>query len=126
MRRPSGSAHTPGGGWTNSSANAIAKVVVEHTDIKMRVQPQGSQPLNNVNADVLQFGIANTFNSSFFRRGTGFTRATGEKKELRVAAVLAPLYGALYVRKDSDMHDIPDIKGKRVSSDFAAQKSVRQ
>jgi TRAP transporter TAXI family solute receptor len=117
---------TPGGGWTNSSANAVAKVVVEHTKLKMRVQPQGSQPLNNVNADVLQFGIANTFDSSFFRNGTGFYEGNGEKKNLRVAAVLAPLYGALYVRKDSDMKTISDIKGKRVSSDFTAQKSVRQ
>jgi TRAP transporter TAXI family solute receptor len=117
---------TPGGGWTNSSANAVAKVVVEHTKLKMRVQPQGSQPLNNVNADVLQFGIANTYDSSFFRNGNGYYDGNGEKKNLRVAAVLAPLYGALYVRKDSDMKTIKDIKGKRVSSDFTAQKSVRQ
>jgi len=117
---------TPGGGWTNSSANAIAKVVVEHTKIKMRVQPQGSQPLNNVNANVLQFGIANTFDSSFFANGTGFYEGNGKKGNLRVAAVLAPLYGALYVRKSSDMKTIKDIKGKRVSSDFTAQKSVRQ
>ena len=117
---------TPGGGWTNSAANAIAKVVVENTKIKMRVQPQGSQPLNNVNADVVQFGIANTYDSSFFRTGTGFYEGNGEKKNLRVAAVLAPLYGALYVRKDSDMKTIKDIKGKRVSSEFSAQKSVRQ
>ena len=117
---------TPGGGWTNSSANAIAKVVVENTKIKMRVQPQGSQPLNNVNADVLQFGIANTYDSSFFKNGTGFYKGNGEKKNLRVAAVLAPLYGALYVRKDSPMKTIKDIKGKRVSSDFSAQKSVLQ
>lgn len=117
---------TPGGGWTNSSANAIAKVVVEHTTIKMRVQPQGSQPLNNVNADVLQFGIANTYDSSFFRRGAGYYTGNGEKKNLRVAAALAPLFGALYVRKGSAMRTISDIKGKRVSSDFSAQKSVRQ
>ncbi|MPZ58067.1 MAG: TAXI family TRAP transporter solute-binding subunit [Rhizobiales bacterium] len=117
---------TPGGGWTNSAANAIAKVVVENTKIQMRVQPQGSQPLNNVNADVLQFGIANTYDSSFFRTGTGFYEGNGEKKNLRVAAVLAPLYGALYVRKDSDMKTIKDIKGKKVSSEFSAQKSVRQ
>jgi uncharacterized protein len=117
---------TPGGGWTNSAANAIAKVVVEHTDIKMRVQPQGSQPLNNVNADVLQFGLATMYDASFFRRGAGYYEGNGEKKDLRVVGVLAPLYGALYVRKGSDMHKVSDIKGKRVSSDFEAQKSVRQ
>jgi len=117
---------TPGGGWTNSSANAIAKVVVENTKIQMRVQPQGSQPLNNVNADVVQFGIANTFDSSFFRNGTGFYEGNGEKKNLRVAAVLAPLYGAMYVRKDSTMKTIADVKGKRLSSEFSAQRSVRQ
>ncbi len=126
MAQTVGFGSTPGGGWTNSAATAISKVVVDHTDIKMRVQPQGSQPLNNVNADVLQFGIANTYDSSFFRRGAGYYEGNPEKKELRVAALLAPLFGALYVRKDSDMHDIADIKGKRVSSDFAAQKSVRQ
>jgi TRAP transporter TAXI family solute receptor len=126
MAQTVGFGSTPGGGWTNSAATAVAKVVVEHTSIKMRVQPQGSQPLNNVNADVLQFGIANTFDSSFFRTGTGFYQGNGEKKNLRVAAVLAPLFGALYVRKDSDMHKISDIKGKRISSDFSAQKSVRQ
>lgn len=117
---------TPGGGWTNSAASAIAKVVVENTKIKMRVQPQGSQPLNNVNADVVQFGIANSFDSSFFRNGTGFYQGNGEKKNLRVAAVLAPLYGAMYVRKDSPMKTIADIKGKRLSSEFSAQRSVRQ
>ena len=126
MAQTVGFGSTPGGGWTNSAATAISKVVVDHTDIKMRVQPQGSQPLNNVNADVLQFGIANTYDLSFFRRGAGYYEGNPEKKELRVAALLAPLFGALYVRKDSDMHDIADIKGKRVSSDFAAQKSVRQ
>jgi TRAP transporter TAXI family solute receptor len=117
---------TPGGGWTNSAANAIAKVVVENTKIKMRVQPQGSQPLNNVNADVVQFGVANSFDASFFRTGTGFYDGGGEKKNLRVAAVIAPLYGAMYVRKDSDMKTINDVKGKRLSSDFSAQRSVRQ
>ena len=117
---------TPGGGWTNSSASAIAKVVVENTKIKMRVQPQGSQPLNNVNADVVQFGIANTFDSSFFRSGTGFYEGGGKKDNLRVAAVLAPLYGAMYVRKDSAMKTIADVKGKRLSSEFSAQRSVRQ
>lgn len=117
---------TPGGGWTNSSATAISKVVVENTDIKMRVQPQGSQPLNNVNADILQFGIANTYDTSFFRRGVGFYKGEGEKGNIRVAAALAPLYGALYVRKNSDMKTIADIKGKRVSSEFKAQKSVLQ
>ena len=117
---------TPGGGWTNSAANAIAKVVVENTKIQMRVQPQGSQPLNNVNADIVQFGIANTFDSTFFRSGTGFYEGNGPKANLRVAAVLAPLYGAMYVRKDSDMKTIADVKGKRLSSEFSAQKSVRQ
>jgi uncharacterized protein len=117
---------TPGGGWTNSAATAISKVVVEHTDLKMRVQPQGSQPLNNVNADVLQFGLATMYDASFFRRGAGYYEGNGEKKNLRVAGVLAPLFGALYVRKSSDMHNVSDIKGKRISSDFEAQKSVRQ
>lgn len=117
---------TPGGGWTNSAATAISKVVVDHTKLKMRVQPQGSQPLNNVNADVLQFGIATAYDASFFRRGAGYYKGNGEKKNLRVVAALAPLFGALYVRKGSDMHTVKDIKGKRVSSGFTAQKSVRQ
>lgn len=117
---------TPGGGWTNSAATAIAKVVVDHTKIKMRVQPQGTEPMNNVNANIMQFGMSNSFDLSFFARGAAYYKGDGMKKDIRAAAVLSPLYVAMFVRKNSKMYKISDIKGKRVSSDFTAQKTIKQ
>ena len=44
---------------------------------------------------------------------------------MRVVAMLTPLYSELFVRKDSPIKTIPDLKGKRVPTDYTSQRVHR-
>ncbi len=41
---------------------------------------------------------------------------------LRAVAVLTPLYSVFFVRKDSPIKTIADLKGKRVPTDYVSQR----
>jgi TRAP transporter TAXI family solute receptor len=114
------------GAWTHSAGSAIAKVMQEKAGIKALIQPQGTEPLPNVSADILQFCISNASDLSFTATATGYHEGDQKRPTLRAAAILTPLLGALFVRKDSNIHAITDLKGKRVPAEFGAQKSIKQ
>jgi TRAP transporter TAXI family solute receptor len=117
---------TQPGSWTHSASSAVAKVVVEKTGLKMLVQPQGSEPTSSVDANVLQFSIVNGFDLTFLATGSGYHEGEKPRTNLRTVAVMTPLLGAMFVRKDSAIQSIPEIKGKRVPAGFEAQKTIKQ
>jgi TRAP transporter TAXI family solute receptor len=115
---------TPAGSYSNSAASAMAKVVTDKAKLRMTVQAQASSGYEEVEAGTAEFTVSNSFDSTFWATGTGDYSKQPPSKVLRHVAAITPYRVALHVRADSDIHKIADLKGKRVGSDFASQKTI--
>jgi len=115
---------TPAGSFTHSASSAVAKAIADHSSLEVRVQPQGASPMYGVDAGTAQFGIANNFDSIFFKTGTGTYEGEGEHHNIRIVGKVTPLAVALYVKKDSPIKSLKDLKGKRLGGGFTAQKTI--
>ena len=115
---------TPSGSFTNSAGAALAKVINETTKVHAVLQAQAQQGMIPVNAGTAEFGMGNSFDTTFYAQGTGEYEGQGAHKNLRHVASLLPYQVALHVRADSDIKSIADLKGKRVSAGFNAQKTI--
>lgn len=117
---------TPSGSFTNSAGAAMAKVISEKTRIRAVIQAQALQGHVPVNAGAAEFGMSNSFDATFYVTGTGEYEGQGEHKNLRLIGSLIPYRVAMHVRADSDIRQLADLKGKRVSGGFNAQKTIRR
>ena len=115
---------TPAGTFSNSAASAMAKVVTEHAKLRMTVQAQASSGFEELEAGTAELTVSNSFDSTFWSTGTGEYEGKGPSKILRHVAAMTPYRVAMHVRADSNIQKIADLKGKRVSSDFNAQKTI--
>lgn len=115
---------TPSGSYTNSAGAAMAKIIGEKTKVRAILQAQALQGMIPVAAGTAEFGMGNSFDTTFYVKGTGEYEGQGEHKNLRNVAALLPYQVALHVRADSDIKSIADLKGRRVSSGFNAQKTI--
>jgi TRAP transporter TAXI family solute receptor len=114
------------GSITYSISSALAKIITEQVGVQVRVQPRGGNTvvLPAVNAGEVDFGVGNTNEIAEALSGVGMYE--GQKlADLRVVTVLMPTPVALFVRKDSPIKSIKDLKGKRVPGTFTAQKIVQ-
>jgi TRAP transporter TAXI family solute receptor len=110
------------GFFTYSAGAAIAKVAADG-GLDLRVKPFGgtSAYVPGVNAGEQQFGLANELETHYAVTGEVIYKDKPQP-DLRVVAVLTPLYSEFFVRKDSPIKTIADLKGKRVPSDYASQR----
>lgn len=115
---------TPAGSFSNSAGSAIAKVVVEKTKLRMIVQAQATTGFEEVEGGTVEFNVSNSFDATFFTTGTGEYAGRGPRQNIRHVAALIPYRVAMHVRGDSDIRTIADLRGKRVSSAFNAQKTI--
>ena len=115
---------TPSGSFTNSAGAALAKIVSEKTKVHAVLQAQAQQGMIPVDAGTAEFGMGNSFDTTFYAQGKGEYEGQGPHKNLRHVAALLPYQVALHVRADSDIKTIADLKGKRVSAGFNAQKTI--
>jgi len=115
----------PQGSLAYAAGAAVAKVVIEATGLQMRVAPQGGPvvTLPLINSGDLAFSIANAGAASFAQDGRVIFKGRPQKN-LRLVAAILPLYSAFFVRKDSPIKTIADLKGKRIPSGFLKQKIV--
>jgi TRAP transporter TAXI family solute receptor len=67
-----------------------------------------------------ELGIANIAAVSGVTRGTG----PGQEPDLRLVGSLHALRAAFFVRKDSDLKTVADLKGKRVTAGYSAMRTV--
>ena len=112
------------GFFTYSAGAAIAKVAADN-GMDLRLQPYGgtSAYVPGVNAGEIEFGLANELETHY--AVTGQVIYPGKPQpDLRVIAVLTPLFSEFFVRKDSPIKTIADLKGKRVPSDFVSQRVI--
>jgi uncharacterized protein len=115
---------TPAGSFSNSAGQAMAKVLVEKAKLRTVVQAQGSTGFEEVDTGAADFSVSNSFDGTFYASGTGEYQGQGAKPAIRYAGALIPYRVAMHVRADSAIKSIAELKGKRVSSDFNAQKTI--
>lgn len=100
-----------------TSAAAIAKVLKEKGGFNVLVQPTAGEttliPL--VARGESDLGIANIFEVE---------RARPNSPDLRLIGSVYPLRGAFWVRKDSTMKTMADLKGKKVVMGFSAMRTI--
>ncbi|MFN3657278.1 MAG: TAXI family TRAP transporter solute-binding subunit [Pseudolabrys sp.] len=105
------------GTLSHTSASAIAKVLKEKGGMNVLVQPTGGEstliPL--VSRGESDLGIANIFEVELAKAGA---------PNMRLIGSLHPLRGAFWVRKDTPMKTIADLKGKKVVLGFSAMRTI--
>lgn len=113
------------GTMSYTTGSVIAKVMKEKMGLEARVQPNSGEtvlvPL--INGGELDFGIANILEAQEAVTGQGTFKGR-QQGNLRVAAALFPLRTAYFVRADSPIKTMADLKGKRVTVGFSAMGSV--
>jgi uncharacterized protein len=115
---------TPAGSFTNSIGTAIAKVIVEHAGMRATVTPQQSHGQEAVHSGSAELSLATLSDVQQYVTGTVDWAGKGPKKNIRLIARLIPIMTAGYVQKDSEIKALSDIKGKRISIGYGAQKAV--
>jgi TRAP transporter TAXI family solute receptor len=103
------------GTLNHTSGSAVAKVLKEKAGLNVLVQPTAGEsvliPL--VSRGEAEFGIANILELQ-----------AAQAPNLRLIGSLHPLRGAFWVRKDSDMRTMADLKGKRVGMGYSAMRTI--
>jgi TRAP transporter TAXI family solute receptor len=112
------------GSLYHSIGTAIAKAANEH-GLSVTIQPATSpnQYLPAVGAGQIEFGIGNLEEFNYALEGKAWFKGNASPN-LRVVALLYPLKEAIFVRKDSKIMNIADLKGKRMTGGFTAQHTI--
>ena len=107
--------------------SAIAKALSETEKIQSRVQPySGSSaifPL--VNTGEMDLTVGNVLEAQEAAHGEG-PYAGRKQANLRIVAVIFPIQVGFFVRKDSPIRGIADLKGKRVTYGYTAQVTLKR
>jgi len=105
------------GTLSHTSASAIAKVLKEKGGMNVLVQPTAGETtlIPMVAHGEADLGIANIFEME---------NAKKANPDLRLIGSLHSLRGAFWVRKDTPMKTIADLKGKRVVMGFSAMRTI--
>ncbi|WP_018698386.1 TAXI family TRAP transporter solute-binding subunit [Amorphus coralli] len=104
--------------------SAVAKAANEsglNTTIQPATSPNQYLPL--VNANEMEFGVSNLEEFLYAYEGLEWFNGRANP-ELRVVALLMPLQEAIFVRKDSDIKTIADLKGKPMVDGYTAQNTI--
>jgi TRAP transporter TAXI family solute receptor len=105
------------GTLNHTSATAVAKVLKEKAGLNVVVQPTAGEsvliPL--VARGEAEFGIANILEVE---------AAKASNPDLRLIGSLHALRGAFWVRKDTNMKTMADLKGKKVGMGYSAMRTI--
>ena len=115
----------PQGSIGYNMSSAIAKVMAEDAKIQSRVQPYSgsSAVLPLVNSGELDLAVCNVLEIEEATKGEG--PYNGRKQaNLRVLGVIFPLLSSLFVRNDSPVQTLAQLKGKRIPAGFSAQVTL--
>jgi len=111
------------GSLYHSIGTAIAKAA-NGQGLNVTIQPATSpnQYLPAVGSGDLDFGIGNLQEFNYALEGKGWF--SSPNPNLRIVALLYPLKEAIFVRKDSNIKTVGDLKGKRMTDGFTAQNTI--
>jgi TRAP transporter TAXI family solute receptor len=114
----------PQGSIGYNMSSAIARVMAD-AGMQSRVQPYSgsSAVLPLVNSGELDLSVCNVLEIEEATKGEG--PYNGRKQaNLRVLGVIFPLLSSIFVRKDSDIKSLAELKGKRIPAGFSAQVTL--
>lgn len=125
-QQPLGIGTSPQGTLTYQIGAAFGQAVSEVLRRQARVQPQSGTgvmvPL--VNSGELDIGFVNTLEMTDAFTGTGTFE--GRKQEnIRLVGVMFPIRVGMFVRDDSDMQSVEDLKGKRLAWGYTSQQIIQ-
>jgi uncharacterized protein len=105
------------GTLNHTSGSAVAKVMKEKAGLNVVVQPTAGESvlIPFVSRGEAEFGIANILEVQ---------AAKASAPNLRLIGSLHPLRGAFWVRKNSNMRTMADLKGKRVGMGYSAMRTI--
>src|ERR1051325_1005993 len=114
-----GFATLPPGSLNHTTASAVAKVLKEKAGINMLVQPTAGDNviIPMVNRGESTMGIANA-------PETAMAIKEAKQADVRILSVAHTLQTAFFVRKDSDLRTLADMKGKRVELGYSAMRTI--
>jgi len=118
---------SPQGSLTYQIGASVSKVMQDVGKMQSRIQPQSgtSTLIPLVNSGELDVAFANTAEVYDAFRGVGtFDKQPNPK--LRMMAVIFPIKAGLFVRANSDIKSIKDMKGKRITYGLTSQEIVRK
>jgi TRAP transporter TAXI family solute receptor len=124
MAQTVGIATSNPGSIFHNIGTAVAKAANE-SGLSATIQPATSpnQYLPLVNAGEVEFGVANLQEVNYALEGKAWFKGNASPN-LRVAALIMPLREAIFVRKDSDIKKIADLKGKPMVDGYTAQQTI--
>ncbi len=101
-------------------ANAANKAGL-NTTIQPATSPNQFIPL--LNSGGIEFGVANLQEVNYALTGEAWWEGN-KNPNLRIVGMLMPLKEAIFVRKDSDIMTLADLKGKPMTDGFTAQNTI--
>ncbi len=113
-----GFATLPPGTLNHTTASAVSKVMKEKGSTNVLVQPTAGDNVivPMVGRGEVEIGITNIMEAQ-----DGFEKG---QKDLRIITAVHALRTPFFVRKDSNMHTIADLKGKRVAMGYSAMRNI--
>ena len=89
------------------------------------IQPATSpnQYIPFVNSGGIEFGVSNLQEVDYAISGAEWWNGV-QNPNLRIVATLQPLVEAIFVRADSDIMSVADLKGQRVTDGYTAQNTI--
>lgn len=117
-QKPYGFATLSPGTLNYTTSSAVAKVLKEKAGMNILVQPTAGDTaiVPMVDRGEAELGISNVMEVA-----DGFKSA---QKDLRIVAAVHAYRTPFFVRKDSGMHTIADLKGKRVALGYSAMRNI--
>jgi TRAP transporter TAXI family solute receptor len=117
----------PQGSLGYNMGSAMAKVMAEVENLQSRVQPYSgsSAILPLVNSGELDLSVCNVLEAEEAAHGEG-PYAGRKQPNLRVLGVIFPLYSSFFVRKDSPVKSVAELKGKRIPYGYSAQLTLQR
>jgi TRAP transporter TAXI family solute receptor len=111
------------GTLNHTTGSAIAKVLKEKGGLNVLVQPTAGETtlipmVGRAEADLGIANIAEVVNVT--KGGT----AAGQQPDLRLVGSIHALRVAFFVRKDSGLKTMADLKGKRVTAGYSAMRTI--
>ncbi len=112
------------GSLFHNIGTAVANAA-NNAGLNTTIQPATSpnQFIPFVNSGGIEFGVANLQEVSYAVTGEAWWNGN-KNPNLRIAGMLMPLKEAIFVRADSDIKTLTDLKGKPMTDGYTAQNTI--